>query len=120
MASNSCSSVSDDMPVSPVDIRIPNNARQSYYGAIQRQPAVESSVAETAYYSPTEDLGQFLQQDGSSRPRSLRDTLGSLAESYSRSSMIYVAENLSSSGYHRDNRYNDEEAIVDPLEPKLR
>ncbi|KAG2222635.1 hypothetical protein INT45_008299 [Circinella minor] len=120
MTSNSCSSASDDMPASPVDIRIPNNARQSYYGAIQRPPGAENSVAETAYFSPTEDLGQFLHQDHSSRPRSLRETLGSLAESYSRSSVIYVAENLSSSGYHRDNRFiNDEEAIVDPLEPKL-
>ncbi|ORY94657.1 transmembrane amino acid transporter protein-domain-containing protein [Syncephalastrum racemosum] len=78
-------------PSSP--IRVPNNAYPNYqYGATSATAHPTLSYAETIYYSPAEDPSLHLQHVDSQS--SFRQTLGSLANSVSRTSMMYIAENL--------------------------
>lgn len=108
-------------PSSP--IRVPNNAYPNYqYGATAAAVHPTLSYAETIYYSPVEDSSLHLQHIDSQS--SFRQTLGSLANSVSRTSMIYIAENLtvpssnllSQHGSHIANYYqSNENGNRDPI-----
>lgn len=99
VAGTSPSSTGYSRSVGPVDIRIPNNAHPSRhsevpntmtsYGAV----STELSRTETTYFSALDD-NDLARSPMSFRPRSFRETIGSLAESYSRTSVLYIAENL--------------------------